>query len=171
MDDARNLGFVLRTAEALGVHAVLIKKHLWDFDAVEIARPSSGAYERLPLVQFEDVSLLHRLQRRGLRVYGCIAGVKRTMYDVKLDVVSRRKAAGRRDVGEYFGNYERLADWHLVPAWLDDREVLAVVPPTGDGAPPRYFIEIAWRDGRIEAIRDWRHVAYIARDAVFRFPR
>jgi 23S rRNA (guanosine2251-2'-O)-methyltransferase len=65
---------------------VLIKKHLWDFDAVEIARPSSGAYERLPLAQFEDVSLLRRLQRRGLRIYGCIAGAKRTMYDVKLDV-------------------------------------------------------------------------------------
>jgi 23S rRNA (guanosine2251-2'-O)-methyltransferase len=85
VDDARNLGFTLRTAEALGVHAVLIKKHLWDFDSVEVARPSSGAYERLPLVRFEDVALLKRLQRRGLRVYGCIAGTKRTMYDVKLD--------------------------------------------------------------------------------------
>jgi 23S rRNA (guanosine2251-2'-O)-methyltransferase len=31
-DDARNLGFTLRTAEAMGAHAVLIKKHLWDFD-------------------------------------------------------------------------------------------------------------------------------------------
>jgi 23S rRNA (guanosine2251-2'-O)-methyltransferase len=85
VDDARNLGFTLRTAEALGVHAVLIKKHLWDFDAVEVARPSSGAYERLPLVQFDDVALLRQLQRRGLRVYGCIAGAKRRMYDVPLD--------------------------------------------------------------------------------------
>jgi 23S rRNA (guanosine2251-2'-O)-methyltransferase len=31
IDDARNLGFVLRTAMATGAHAVLIKKHLWDF--------------------------------------------------------------------------------------------------------------------------------------------
>jgi len=89
--------------------------------------------------------------------------------DVKLDVVSRRKAAGRRDVGEYFGNYERLTDWHLVPAWLDGREVLAVVPPPGDGTPC-YFIEIGWRDGRVEAIRDWRHVAYIGQDAIFELP-
>src|SRR5215211_5152589 len=36
VEDARNLGFTLRSAEALGVHAVMIKKHLWDLDPVEI---------------------------------------------------------------------------------------------------------------------------------------
>ena len=30
IDDARNLGFVIRTAEATSADAVLIKKHLWD---------------------------------------------------------------------------------------------------------------------------------------------
>jgi 23S rRNA (guanosine2251-2'-O)-methyltransferase len=84
VEDARNLGFTLRSAEALGVHAVMIKKHLWDLDPVEIARPSSGAYERLPLVQFEDIDLLRQLQRRGLRLYGCVAGAKRTIYDTNL---------------------------------------------------------------------------------------
>ncbi len=84
VDDARNLGFVLRTADAMGVHAVLIKKHLWDFDPVEVSRPSSGAYERLPLVQFEGVDLLHDLKRRGLKLYGCIAGGKRTIHDLNL---------------------------------------------------------------------------------------
>jgi 23S rRNA (guanosine2251-2'-O)-methyltransferase len=85
VEDARNLGFTLRTAEAMGVHAVMIKKHLWDLDGVEIARPASGAYERLPLVQFEDVELLKKLQGRGLRLYGCIAGAKRAMHDVPLN--------------------------------------------------------------------------------------
>ena len=80
VDDARNLGFTLRSAEALGVHAVLIKKHLWDFDPAEVARPASGAYERLPLVQLETVDPLRDLQRRGVRVYGCIAGARRTIY-------------------------------------------------------------------------------------------
>src|SRR5256884_3992055 len=80
VDDARNLGFTLRTADALGVHAVMIKKHLWDFDTTEVARPASGAYERLPLVQIEDVTPLTQLQRRGLKLYGCVAGAKRTMY-------------------------------------------------------------------------------------------
>lgn len=84
VDDARNLGFTLRSADAMGVHAVLIKKHLWDFDPVEISRPSSGAYERLPLAQIDSVEPLELLKSRGLRLIGCIAGARRTMYDVKL---------------------------------------------------------------------------------------
>ncbi|HEY7117762.1 MAG TPA: RNA methyltransferase [Tepidisphaeraceae bacterium] len=84
VEDARNLGFTLRSAEALGAHAVLIKKHLWDFDPVEVARPASGAYERLPLVQIDSTDPLIQLQRRGLRLHGCVAGAKRTIYDVDL---------------------------------------------------------------------------------------
>ncbi len=84
IDDARNLGFTLRSAEALGAHAVLIKKHLWDFDTVEVSRPSSGAYERMDLLQIESVDPIVKLQQRGLRVWGCVAGAKRTMYDVDL---------------------------------------------------------------------------------------
>ena len=81
VDDARNLGFTLRSAEALGVDAVLIKKHLWDFDETEVARPASGAYERLPLVQIDTIDPLRELQRRNVRIYGCIAGAKRTIYE------------------------------------------------------------------------------------------
>jgi 23S rRNA (guanosine2251-2'-O)-methyltransferase len=81
VDDARNLGFTLRSAEALGVHAVLIKKHLWDFDPTEVARPSSGAYERMPLVQFEGLDLLTALQRGGMRLIGCLAKAKRTLHE------------------------------------------------------------------------------------------
>jgi 23S rRNA (guanosine2251-2'-O)-methyltransferase len=84
IDDARNLGFVIRSAEALGAHAVLIKKHLWEFDPVEIARPASGAYERMPLVQIDDVTPLKMLQSRGMKLTGCLAGVTRTIYEVNL---------------------------------------------------------------------------------------
>jgi len=84
IDDSRNLGFVLRSAEAMGAHAVLVKKHLWEFDEVEISRPSSGAYERLPVVQIESIDLLESLQKRGLQLLGCLAGVKRSMYEANL---------------------------------------------------------------------------------------
>src|SRR5688572_16340033 len=84
VDDARNLGFVLRSALALGVHAVLIKKHLWDFDAQDVARASSGAFELLPLVQIGDIEPLRKLQRRGLKLIGCLAGAKRTLYETDL---------------------------------------------------------------------------------------
>ncbi len=84
VDDARNLGFVIRSAEALGAHALMIKKHVWDFDAVEVARPSAGAYERLPLVQIDDLSLLHELRKRDFRLVGCIGGARRTIQDARL---------------------------------------------------------------------------------------
>ena len=87
--------------------------------------------------------------------------------DVRLDLVARRKAAGRRDVGHYFGNYDRQADWRLTPAWLEGREVLSV-SGTADGNLPRYFIALEWTDhGLLRSIRDFRYVPYIARDAVF----
>src|SRR5207248_3477001 len=84
VDDARNLGFTLRSADAMSVHAVLIKKHLWDFDPIEVARPASGAYERLPLAQIDSVEPLRALQRKGLRLLGCIAGAKRTIHETDL---------------------------------------------------------------------------------------
>jgi 23S rRNA (guanosine2251-2'-O)-methyltransferase len=84
IDDARNLGFVIRTAEAMGLNAVLVKKHLWDFDAVEVARPASGAYERMPLVQIDDVSLLSALKKRGIGLVGCVGSAKRNICQLDL---------------------------------------------------------------------------------------
>ena len=47
-------------------------------------------------------------------------GVRALLADgVKLDPVSRRKAAGRREVGTYFSNCESAGDWWLTPGWLD----------------------------------------------------
>ena len=86
--------------------------------------------------------------------------------DVRLDLVSRRKAAGRRDVGVYFTNYQSARDWRLVPGWLDGREVLGVMRDA-QGTRPDYFIELSWRDDCVIEIRDFRYVHYIAREAGF----
>ena len=85
--------------------------------------------------------------------------------DVRLDLVAQRKAAGRREVGTYFANYERIGGWQLQPGWFEGREVLAV--RAAAGAPPRYFIELGWRDGQVISIRDFRYVPYIAQDGAF----
>jgi RNA polymerase sigma-70 factor (ECF subfamily) len=89
--------------------------------------------------------------------------------DVRLDLVAHRKAAGRREVGQYLDNYERAVDWRMVPVWLEGREALAVVADTST-AQPRYFIELGWSDaGQVATIRDFRYVSYIAREASFDF--
>ena len=90
--------------------------------------------------------------------------------DVKLDLVTRWKAAGRRPVGTvYFTNYDASSDWHLVPGWLDGREVLAVFRDSRE-ARPAYFIELSVVEGRIAAIHDFRYVPYIGREAAIELP-
>jgi hypothetical protein len=88
--------------------------------------------------------------------------------DVRLDLVSRSKRSGRREVSAYFTNYDAIPGWRLAPAWLDDREVLAVYRRDEDEAPS-YFVELGVVDGRIDSILDLRYVPYIARDARFAF--
>jgi RNA polymerase sigma factor (sigma-70 family) len=84
--------------------------------------------------------------------------------DVWLDVVSRAQRTGRREVGEYFTNYARARDWHLVPGWLDGREVLAVFRDPHH-TRPSYFVELTLGDGGIARIRDFRFAPYVAREA------
>jgi 23S rRNA (guanosine2251-2'-O)-methyltransferase len=84
-EDAQNLGYTLRSAEALGVHAVLLKKHVWNFDEAALSRASSGAFERLPLAQIENLEKdLVPLQRLGVRFWGCIGGAKRDIFQADL---------------------------------------------------------------------------------------
>jgi RNA polymerase sigma factor (sigma-70 family) len=85
--------------------------------------------------------------------------------DVRLDLVSRRKIAGRAEVGVYFTNYERMPEWHLVPGLLDGREVIAVHERSAPS--PSYYVELQWRDGRVAQIKDLYHVRYVGAEARF----
>jgi 23S rRNA (guanosine2251-2'-O)-methyltransferase len=85
IDDSQNFGFTLRSAEAMGIYAVLLKKHLWDFDSSAVSRASSGAYERMPIALLDQVDkILPKFKNLGLTLFGCIANARRTMYDVDL---------------------------------------------------------------------------------------
>jgi RNA polymerase sigma-70 factor (ECF subfamily) len=88
--------------------------------------------------------------------------------DVQLDLVSRAQRSGRA-VGSYTSNYDRYHDWHLVPAWLEGREVIAVFRAQAD-ASPGYFIELEIENGRVRHIRDFRYVPYVMQDASIELP-
>ena len=83
--------------------------------------------------------------------------------DVKLDLVARAKAAGKRQVAIYYTNYDQKPGWRMAPAMLDGREVIAGY--RGEEAAPAYYIELKWKDGKLAAIRDYFFVPYILRDA------
>jgi RNA polymerase sigma-70 factor (ECF subfamily) len=85
--------------------------------------------------------------------------------DVRLDLISRAKRAGPREVSSYFGNYSKLSDWHLVQGAVDGAEAILVYRDPRD-PKPAYFIELTFSGERIAFIRDFRYVPYILSDAV-----
>lgn len=83
--------------------------------------------------------------------------------DVKLQQSSHPARAGAADVGMFFTIYAQIDGVWLAPAWLDDREVIAVFEHAGD-AKPSHFMWIQWREDRISFIRDYRYLHYVAAD-------
>lgn len=80
-DDPRNLGYLLRTAEALGVHAALVRRRAWDVDGAALSRASSGSYERLPLVLLSpDLRELAELRKRKIALIGAVPHSRETIY-------------------------------------------------------------------------------------------
>ncbi|BCH09236.1 hypothetical protein MesoLj131c_34940 [Mesorhizobium sp. 131-3-5] len=85
--------------------------------------------------------------------------------EVRLELVAKTRLNGRKEVGTYFGNYSRVRDWHLAPGFVENRPAILVRDPNDPTARPAYFILLAWHDGRLAAIRDFRHARYIADSA------
>ena len=84
--------------------------------------------------------------------------------DVRLELASRYKREGRVDVGSYFTNYDGVAGCRVVPGTLEGREVLAVFV-SSDDPQPSYFVQLTFSNERVAAIRDFRYVPYIVREA------
>ncbi len=87
--------------------------------------------------------------------------------DVRLDLVNRTRINGKAEVSRYFGNYARVADWHLAPGLVEGRPAILVFDPGEPGAAPKYFILLRWSAGQVAAIRDFRHAPYIIDGAEF----
>ena len=74
IQDPRNLGAILRTAEAFGVRGVVIPKHHAVGLTDAAARTAMGAVERVPGARATNlVSALERIKESGIWVYGASA--------------------------------------------------------------------------------------------------
>jgi len=87
--------------------------------------------------------------------------------DVRLDLVGRTRMRGKAEVSRYFGNYVRAADWRLVPGLVEGRRALLVLDPRQQNAAPGYFMLLDWAAGKVAAIRDFRHAAYVIDGAAY----
>ena len=81
--------------------------------------------------------------------------------DVRLDLVNKLRLNGKAEVSRYFGNYSKVADWHLVPGLVERRPAILVFDPGAPGASPKYFMLLSWSADKVAAIRDFRHAPYI----------
>jgi RNA polymerase sigma-70 factor (ECF subfamily) len=80
--------------------------------------------------------------------------------EVRLDLVARRKMAGRGEVAKYFGNYAGVQDWHLMPGLVEGRAAALVRDPTDPWGRPHYFVLLHWNASGLIAIRDFRYARY-----------
>ncbi|TWT15301.1 sigma-70 family RNA polymerase sigma factor [Reyranella sp. CPCC 100927] len=110
----------------------------------------------------EQVLLAAYIERFNARDFDAIRDLLAD--EVRLDLVSRTQATGRRDVATYVGHYSRLRDWHYALGRVEDRLAVLVCDPA-DLTRVLYFVLLQWSDGRLAAIRDFRYARYATIDA------
>jgi len=81
--------------------------------------------------------------------------------DVRLELVNKTRLDGKAEVSRYFGNYDKISDWHLVPGLVDRHPAILVFDPNARGAPPKYFMLLNWSADKVATIRDFRHASYV----------
>ena len=86
--------------------------------------------------------------------------------DVRLDVVSRKQRSGRGGVEKYFTYYAETATWHVVPAWLEGREILVAYLHEED-VRPHHVVLVTGDGGHVKHIRDYMYVEYLVAEARF----
>jgi len=73
VQDPRNLGALLRTADAFGVHGVIVPKHHQVGVTAAAARTAMGAVESVPVARETNlVNALESLKKSGVWVYGAV---------------------------------------------------------------------------------------------------
>lgn len=83
--DPHNLGAILRTANAAGVHGVIITKHRSVGITSTVAKTSAGAIEHIAVARVVNLQqTLEKFKEAGLWVYGAAASVANTYTQTKM---------------------------------------------------------------------------------------
>ncbi|MHC5252681.1 23S rRNA (guanosine(2251)-2'-O)-methyltransferase RlmB [Listeria kieliensis] len=71
LEDPHNLGSIMRTADAVGAHGIIIPKRRSVSLTQTVAKASTGAIEYIPVVRVTNISqTMEELQKRGLWIFG-----------------------------------------------------------------------------------------------------
>ncbi len=81
--DVRNFGAIARTAEAAGVHALVVPERGGAQINADAMKTSSGALNFLPVCREADLTqTVRQLQASGIQVVACTEKVTKTIYEV-----------------------------------------------------------------------------------------
>ncbi len=71
IEDAHNLGAIIRTAECAGAHGIIIPKRRAAGLSYAVGKTSAGAYEYMPVARVTNIpNTLDELKERGCWIYG-----------------------------------------------------------------------------------------------------
>lgn len=71
LEDPHNLGAIIRTAEATGVHGIIIPKHRSVSLTATVAKSASGALEYVPVCKVTNIAnTIDELKKNGFWVFG-----------------------------------------------------------------------------------------------------
>ena len=85
--DVHNLGSIIRSAECLGAHGVIIPKRRAAQVNSVVAKSSAGAIEYLPVCRVTNISdTLETLKEKGLWIYGADMEGEKYIYEENFDV-------------------------------------------------------------------------------------
>lgn len=85
--DVHNLGAIIRTAECLGAHGIIIPKRRAAQVSGIVAKSSAGAVEYLPIARVTNINnTLEELKHKGLWIYGADMDADKYIYEEKYDV-------------------------------------------------------------------------------------
>ncbi len=81
--DPHNLGAIIRSAEALGAHGVIIQKHRSVGVTTTVAKSSAGAIFHINIAKVTNIaSTIEDLKKKNIWVYGTDANCTHSLYDV-----------------------------------------------------------------------------------------
>ena len=87
LTDVRNFGAIARTAECIGVHAIIIP----DKDSVSVTgdaiKTSAGALNKIPVCKVNDLnSIIHYLKESGVQIAASTEKTDRTLFEADFTV-------------------------------------------------------------------------------------
>lgn len=86
VEDPHNLGAILRTADAAGVHCVIIPKHRAVALTPGVAKASAGAIEYVRVARVTNLAqTLDRMKEKGLWIVGTEMGAPKDYFDTNLE--------------------------------------------------------------------------------------